>query len=210
MKTTADRYSQAANEIIEELVNGEGVTSHPNSFESKILNDEVYASQVETYEKNPDKFHNSKTPPVAILEERPEHRKIIMLCAMGMSYKEIAEVSGRTPASVSLILRQPWAKQRLCEEITKAGRDPLRTIIEAAAMDSVNTLIELRDDPKVPASVRKGASDSLLDRFLGKPTQHVESTTTVKNVPADIVELEQELKKIEAEEKRLLGTSSRN
>lgn len=119
-------------------------------------------------------FYNAKNPNLAIMHEKPEHRMIIFLKARGHSLKEIADAVGYTVPWVSQVLRQPWARARLAEEINLAGRDEIATVIESAAKDSMYTLIELRDDAENPASVRANVSQYLVDRFFGKPKQSVE------------------------------------
>lgn len=121
-----------------------------------------------------DNFFNAKSPNLAILHEKPEHRLVIFLKARGHSLAEIADATGFTVPWVSQILRQPWARARLADEINNAGRDELSTIIEGAAKDSMQTLITLRDDEEAPASVRANAAQYLVDRYLGKPKQSIE------------------------------------
>lgn len=151
----------------------------------------------------PDPLFNAKLPNLAILHEKPEHRLLIMMKARGWSNREIARESGYTDAWISQLFRQPWVRNLLTKFINEAGKDELHTILEGAAVDSVCKLIELRDDSRVPASVRRAASDSLLDRFLGKPTQRVENFQGGGLVPEDMSTIDQRLRELESEEKRL-------
>lgn len=138
----------------------------------------VYAQEVEAGRavglSEREGFFNAKDPNLAILTEKPEHRLVIFLKARGHNNTEIAQASGFTLPWVGQILRQPWARARLAEEINNAGRDELATIIEGAAKDSMFTLVELRDDENSPASVKANVSQYLVDRFLGKPKQSIE------------------------------------
>jgi hypothetical protein len=197
-------YHSKTNDIIEELT---GVRppdpSYPNSFDAKVEANAAYSKQALDYENDPDRFHGKRTPSAAVLNETPEHRQMILLKSMSMTNKEIAEAMGYSQIHVGNVLRQPWAKQRLVKILTEAGKDPLKVLIESAAIDSVSRLIELRDAPDTPKAVAKAACDSLLDRFLGKPTQHIESKTEVTNVPKEIAAVELELKHLAEEEKRL-------
>ena len=55
----------------------------------------------------------------------------------------------------------------------EAGLDEVRALLKEAQVDSVRTLVALRDDPKVPASVRRSTCVDLLEQYSGKPTQRV-------------------------------------
>lgn len=154
-----------------------------------------------------DKFFNDLKPNLAVLHEKPEHRYMIWLKARGSSNAEIAAQTGFTLAWVGQVLRQPWARQRLREELDKAGRDELSTLIKASAVDSVYTLIELRDNDNVPSAVRRASADSLLDRYLGKPTQRVETNHVETLDTSSVKELDAKLAVLEAEERQLCGTN---
>jgi hypothetical protein len=205
-----EEYTTKANRIIDDLLGDTEICpSSPVNFDKTVKEDRKYAEQVVEYASNPDSLHNDRAPSTAIQKETPEHRHIVTLKAMGMTNGEIAEATGRTNANISTILRQPWARQRLVKLISDAGKDPLKVILESAAVDSIQKLIELRDDPSTPKPVVKASCDSLLDRFLGKPTQHIESKSEVTNVPADLKRIEEELAAVAAEEQRL-GVSRNN
>lgn len=156
------------------------------------------------YEESPDVLFNDRPPNLAIQHEKPEHRLLIFLKAQGLSNTEIAKRTGKTIAWVGQVLRQPWARLRLVQELKEAGQDAVQQLISASGEDSVLTLIEVRDDEKTSPAVKIAAANSLLDRLLGKPTQHVESEVTHRSL-SDIEALERELAKVEAEEKRLMG-----
>lgn len=149
-------------------------------------------------------FFNQKDPNLAILHEKPEHRLVIFMKAKGASNREIAAASGFTEPWVSQILRQPWARARLAEEINKAGRSEIQTVLEGAAVDSVYKLIEIRDDKDSPASVKRAACVDLLDRFLGKPQQRVEVTQDPL-ASKDVKELDREAENLAREINRLQG-----
>lgn len=162
-----------------------------------------FAECAKNYANNPDKFFNSKPPEYGVKHEKPEHRVMIFLKAHGFSNLEIAEKTGYSPVMVSQILRQPWARERLITEISKSGRDVLSELIKGTGVDSVMTLVELRDDKNAPAAVRKACASDLIDRILGKPTQHIESDATVRHVSTEIGEVDRELQSLETELKRI-------
>jgi len=147
---------------------------------------------------------NAREPNLAILHEKGEHRLLLWLKAKGASNREIARESGYTEPWLSQLFRQPWAQAQLVEMLREAGADEVGAIIKGAAADSVFTLIELRDDSDMPGAVRKGAADSLLDRYLGKPHQSVEVRSEAKAIES-VDDLNKELAELEQEEKRLLG-----
>jgi hypothetical protein len=162
------------------------------------------SSVEEEYLEDLDRFFNDKPPNLAIIHEKPEHRQMIYLKAQGYSNREIARVAGYTEAWVSQILRQPWARDRLKEELKHAGRDGVEAILEAAVEDSVWKVIELRDKAGKEETQLSAAKD-LLDRYLGRPTQRVESLNRnlSVNLTGDLDEVNEQLKALEEEEKRL-------
>lgn len=162
------------------------------------------SSAHEDYHEADDRFYNSKDPNLAILHENPRHRLVVMLKAQGHSNRKIAGTVGLSESWVSQILRQPWARQLLVRELREAGRDAIQDLLAGAAEDSVLTLIALRDTA-TEESVRRGASNDLLDRFLGKPTQRVEQNAKVTVTSETVEQLDAELAELEAEEKRLIG-----
>lgn len=153
---------------------------------------------------------NAKDPNFAIQHEKPEHRMAVYLKAQGKSNREIAKLLGYTEAWVSQIIRQPWARVALLREMQAAGRDAIQTTLEGAALDSVLTVISIRDDLSAKQNVRLAAADSLLDRFLGKPTQRVEQTNTNRTAADSIDGVNRELEELAREEARLTGKSSTN
>lgn len=162
------------------------------------------ASVSDDLERRTDGLYNSKEPDFGIMHEKPEHRIIILLKAQGHSNTEIAKLTGYTIPWVGQILRQPWAKVRLLEEINVAGRDTVQGLLQGAAADSIYKIIALRDAAE-EEGVQLRASQDLLDRYLGKATQHIESKAEVKHISGDIEEVNLALAKLEAEEARLTG-----
>jgi predicted transcriptional regulator len=154
---------------------------------------------------NSDGFFGAKQPNLAILTEKPQHRMAVYLKATGLSNREIATRLSLSEAWVSQILRQPWAQQQLVKELQLAGRDVVKSVIEASALESVFTLIAIRDDTSNKASTRLAAADSLLDRAIGKAVQRVESDNTHRQIPAEMSALDKELAELESETARLTG-----
>jgi ElaB/YqjD/DUF883 family membrane-anchored ribosome-binding protein len=158
----------------------------------------------EAREENGEEFFNENTPGYAIRHEQPKHRLVIYLKASGKTNKEIAKSSGFSEEWVSQILRQPWARKQLLEELKTLGTDPVQGLLSSTAEDSVYTIIELRDKAD-DASVRLRAAQDLLDRYLGKATQRVESRNQIAFIEGDIEKVDSELAALELEIGRLQG-----
>jgi hypothetical protein len=147
-------------------------------------------------ELDPDRLHNARPPNFAIIHEKPWHRMLVYLKAQGLSDKELAARSGHTQSWISSLCRQPWFRLRLVQELKDAGQDNIRKVLQASALDSVFTLIDIRDDSQAPKAVRRACADSLLDRYLGRPTQHITDDTTRIPSSPELVAIEQELSEI--------------
>lgn len=153
--------------------------------------------------KDFDDFFGASDPKI-LVKEQPRHRLMILLKAKGMSNREIAEYVGCSPVTVSYVLRQPFARERLAKIINDAGGDVVRTILEGTVVDTVHKLIDLRDNEKVPPAVQKAACTDLLDRFLGKPTQQLEVRHDSSNLGGkDIKALDVEINALNQEVNRL-------
>jgi hypothetical protein len=75
--------------------------------------------------------------------------------------------------------------------------DKVHAILQASALDSIYTILEIRDDPTAPKAVRRACADSLLDRFLGKPTVHVEHDNPRAPSSPELAEVDSELQQID-------------
>lgn len=153
----------------------------------------------EAAETDPLRLFNMENNPatVAIINEKPEHRLIVYLKSRGLSNKEVAERTGYSQTQISLITRQPWFRIRIVQELKEAGMNKLAKLLEASAVDSVFTLLEIRDDTEAPKAVRRACADSLLDRWLGKATVHVSRDDDRPPSTPEIVAVDEELRQIE-------------
>ena len=120
-----------------------------------------------------DAFFGQRGPTTEIVTETPIHRGMVYMRARGATVTEIARLYEYSIPAVSNILRQPWAQERMAQEVTDAGRDQLSHLIETAAKDSLLKLISVRDDPETPKNVVSNNCQYLVDRFLGKPKQSI-------------------------------------
>lgn len=105
------------------------------------------------------------------VNEKYEHRIVAFLKAQGRSNKEIAELTGYHQSYVSQILRLPWVKDVIIDEIKRAGREEVQEILQASAVDSVLYLIETRDDTNAAHKDRIAAAKELLNRTYGAANQ---------------------------------------
>jgi len=121
--------------------------------------------------------------------------------AQGKTVKEIATATNYSVEGVRNIQRQPWYKQRFLRTIAENGGDKVKAFLEGQALNSLETLVEIQNDAKTPASVRVASANSILDRALGKAIARVE--TTVKRdlgqMGEELSEVEKELERVQAE-----------
>ena len=125
-------------------------------------------------------FKNDADPKYLLGRERPWHRTVINMAAAGYMNVEISKAVGRDIGSVENTLRQPFAREYLINEAKKTVQDEIKAILESEAMPSIRKLVAVRDGEGVRSSDVLAASNSLLDRFLGKPVQPM--TTDAKPV----------------------------
>lgn len=144
-------------------------------------------------------WHGEKSANLQILEQKSQHTIIIYLKARGMSNREIAVATGYTDSWVSQVTRQPWFKKQLAETLREAGIDPVKNFLQCEALPALEALAAVRDNPEAPSAARVAACNAILDRAFGKPTQHIqsESTVNVNNAKKSVEQIEQELSSID-------------
>lgn len=127
-----------------------------------------------------DSFHGAIDARLEYQTEQPWHRIAVFLAATGKNFTEIAERLGKSPVTVSQVLKQPWAQERLAREIAEAGRGTLQDILNVYGPQ---TLLEVVDLGKTAQSesVRLGAKKEILDRWLGKAKESL----TITEKPAE-------------------------
>jgi hypothetical protein len=118
-----------------------------------------------------DGLYNDRNPHYLIKRQKPEHRIVILLKAQGNSNKEIAKITEMSPVAIANILKQPWARKQLLDEINAAGRNEVIQIFKGAAMDVASAVVDIVNDPEAKASDKISASHLILDRLFGKATQ---------------------------------------
>lgn len=157
-------------------------------------------------ETTPRPLFNGRGPLYTLKSERPEHRVVIMLAATGMGNKEMSEhlsslgYKGYTAQAISYIKKQPWAAKQIVEEIERAGREPVRVLLQSAALDAAEQLARLVTEAE-SEMVRKQASEAVLDRAgFGKNIN-----ITTKQDPSELSDEE-----LKAQVERELRTSRTN
>jgi predicted nuclease with TOPRIM domain len=156
-----------------------------------------------------DALHADPTPDndlhgyaVEVQCEKPWHRLAILLAASGHTVTEIAEKLERSISHVSILLRQDWARERLTMELAIAGRDEITEILKSAGAKTLRRVIALSETAE-SEQVQLAASREVLDRLLGKPVQKLETKQEVFHT--DMNALDEDIKRLEVEEARLLG-----
>lgn len=132
-----------------------------------------------------------------IQKEQAWHKVASFMYAHGATGKQIALELERSEQAVSNLIRQPFFQERVAEIMAETARD-IMELFKAERINSLATLIEIRDDPETPASVRAMVCKDILDRSLGKAVQRIETVGEVTS--SDPVA---ECERLEAEVRRL-------
>jgi hypothetical protein len=127
--------------------------------------------------------------------EKASHRIFAYMYASGATYKHIAQENNTTPETVRKVLDQPEYRALVAELIHENHNDDIGKILKAGALEAVQVIRAMANDPKTPDAVRLRANMDLLDRYRGKPTQHTISSTGMKsdNPEQEIEQLKKEL-----------------
>lgn len=148
-------------------------------------------------------MHGALAPSQLLQKEAGQHRIIVTLKAQGYSNREIARMTGWSDFMVSNTLRQPWARELLLQLVSEAGATGVMNLLASEQVPSILKLVEVRDSDDAKGSEVIAACNSLLDRFMGKPVQRVESDVTTRVEPTTVEDLERELATARGEEGRL-------
>jgi len=127
--------------------------------------------------------------------EQPWHRNAAWFIASGKySMKQVAEACDKSYASIKDLMKNPWFQATVAEIQRQNGAEDIMSLFRAECTASLVTFVELRDDVKVPASVRHNCAKSIIEQCLGKPTQRVETTDVPHSddVVAEVARLEKE------------------
>ena len=120
-------------------------------------------------------LHGAKPPKWDLNREFPWHRAAAFCFALGATSREVARRLGKSEPAVQNLLKQPWFQKEVTTIMAEYGHRDVATLFQAEQYNSLATLTELRDNPKVPAAARIACARDILDRALGKPTQRIET-----------------------------------
>jgi len=95
------------------------------------------------------------------------HKAAAVLVAKGQSKTEIANRLDKDREVVDRLFTQDFFKDLVSAEIRQDGS--FDELLRSLVVDSLMTLVSLRDDPRVAASVREKCASQLLNRALGVP-----------------------------------------
>lgn len=149
-------------------------------------------------------MHNVRPPQVTVQTENTTHRAILWMKIQGQSNRTIAQQLRISEGWVSQVTRQKWFLRQMALEMDTVGRDTTEAILQSAANDCMQQVIALSTAAKSEA-VRLAASNSLLDRFLGKPVQRTQTEQHVHHHKASdqIDELDAQIADLEKQEAAL-------
>ena len=200
-------------EMFQELTGGAATPQEQRAAELKERRrklrteaQEVYDQTKAVYEASDLKFvGDTRQPTIEILKERPEHRIIVYLKAQGKSNTEIAAITGYTKPWLTQVCQQPWFKMQLTQLLHEKGGDMVQNFLEGQVMNTLETLVEIRDNGDKDAT-RLAAANAILDRAFGKPTQHIktEAVADPTNAQTEMTSIERELAMVK-EQQRAMG-----
>lgn len=133
--------------------------------------------------------------------ELPWQRAAAYHFAAGMSSKEVAEANDVSLVTIASLLRTPWFQELVTTLMAENGGNDIMAMFKAEQINSLQTVVEIRDNEKVPAVTRLAAARDILDRGLGKPLQRVEQSNspTSGDPVAEVERLERENNRLRGE-----------
>lgn len=148
--------------------------------------------------QNLNRFYGTRPPNRELLREEAWHRTAAYLFATGdKTTKQIAGILDKNPATINNLFRQTWFQERVTQIMATEGTADVMALFKAEAMNCLQVVVEIRDNPKVSAASRLTALKEILDRGYGKSLAKVEHSEKPEN--EDPV---QECARLEAEIKR--------
>lgn len=130
-----------------------------------------------------------------IQKEQPWHRMAAFMLLAGRTNSEIAMAASVTAIAVSTLRGQRWFQELLATLANETGAD-ITGLLASEAQNSLNTIVDIRDDLELPARVRLAAAQTLLEQSHGKPTQKIISAvshTTFASPSEEMESVQQQL-----------------
>lgn len=129
----------------------------------------------------PDALFNDIDPQTFRQRERPVDRRVCELATLGYTCQEIAATLDRTPANVSNILRQPFARKYMIERVQQTANNEIKELLEKVAPESIKRIAKLAE--AAPNTKLGFAADVyLVDRFMGKAVQPIRDEDELKKL----------------------------
>jgi hypothetical protein len=130
-------------------------------------------------------FMGGGVPPIpayglALQKEQAWHKMAAVLYAHGTSGAQIARELEKTPQAISNLIRQPFFQERVAGIMAETARD-IGELFRAERINTLATLIALRDDPSTPPAVKATVCRELFDRSMGRPVQPITASTEVRS-----------------------------
>jgi hypothetical protein len=143
-------------------------------------------------------FHKTTAPIWTLEKEQAWHRLAAFAFALGATAKDVAKQLDRSEPAVQNLLRQPWFQENVTALMKEYGSRDIMELLRAEQVNSLCTLIEIRDNPKASSNARVLCARDILDRTLGKPTQRVEVSgeSTSLDPVAEVERLEAEVNRL--------------
>jgi len=142
--------------------------------------------------------------------EKPWHRFALNMAARAkMSSEDIAKTLGCDKRIVQALFRQDWFKHRYEELVGRSAGTLYEVLLDGEDVNSLMTIIELRDNPKIAPNIRLACARDILDRIKGKPVQHVQTEASVINDKTGIEDMQAELAQLDKQQEELLGATQR-
>ena len=134
----------------------------------------------------------------SIAREKGIHRIMAYMYASGSTIKRIAEECDYTKEQVGKILATNEMRALVADIIHNEFSDDIGKILSAASLEAVQVVRELINSETASDSIKLAASKDMLDRYRGRPTQHIlHSKSSVPVDPGEeIAQLENELREV--------------
>lgn len=113
-------------------------------------------------------------------DEQPWHRMAAHLLLRGMSNRQVAEAAGVALSTIGTLRGQRWFQEFLALEAAKTGQS-ISQVIKGEVLASLETLLEIRDDPEASRREKMLAAQIIIEHGEGKPVQKVLSISTHTN-----------------------------
>ena len=122
---------------------------------------------------------NHARTPQKDIDEQPWHQHAARYCAMGMVPKEVAHACAVDVTLIYRLRNALWFQERVTALMSEQDKDVMEIFKNARgamAMKLVDLALTAESE-----TVQLAACDKVLDRFLGKAVQRVESDTIVRS-----------------------------